>query len=324
MSAGQQFDGGNAMTLRILLTGGSGMVGTNIQEHPLTRQYRILAPSSSELDLCDQVAVDTYLSRHHPDLIIHAAGRVGGIQANMQDPIAFLDQNLQMGRNVVLGAWRTGVAKLINLGSSCMYPRDRDQALHESDLLSGKLEPTNEGYALAKIAVERLCSYVSMKEGFEYKTLIPCNLYGRYDNFDPKRSHMVPSIIHKLHQAKLRGDDTVEIWGDGQARREFMYAGDLADCIWRAVVRFDTLPLLMNVGLGQDYTVHEYYATAARVIGYTGRFVHDLYRPVGMRRKLLDVNRCQNWGWQASTSLEAGLAASYEFYLKNKTQGDGP
>lgn len=325
MSAGTVSQDRSSAPLRVFLTGGGGMVGLNIREHPLARGYEVLAPTSRELDLCDPAAVDAYLERYRPALVIHAAGKVGGIQANMQDPVAFLDQNLQMGRNVILGARRAKVARLINLGSSCMYPRDRDLALHEGDLLSGALEPTNEGYALAKIAVSKLCDYICAgQEGFQYKTLIPCNLYGRHDSFDPQRSHMVPAIIHKLHQAKTRGCDTAEIWGDGQARREFMYAGDLADCIWRAVARFDTLPQRMNVGLGKDYTVDEYYEVAARVVGYSGRFVHDLNRPVGMRRKLLDVSQSRNWGWRARTSLEDGLAASYDFYLSNGIQGKEP
>lgn len=301
---------------RILLTGGRGMVGTNVLDHTQARGHEILAPTSQELDLCNEAAVSSYLRQHQPDLVIHAAGKVGGIQANIQDPVQFLDQNLQMGRNLVLSARRLGVPRLINLGSSCMYPRDRDQALREDDLLSGPLEPTNEGYALAKIAVARLCSYISAAgDGFTYKTLVPCNLYGRGDSFAAERSHMVPSIIHKLYQARQYGQLSVDIWGDGQARREFMYAGDLADCIWRAVSHFDTLPLLMNVGLGRDHTVDEYYALTADVVGFSGTFRHDLDRPVGMRRKLLAVDLCTKWGWQAPTSLRQGLESTFDFYL---------
>ncbi|MBV2180185.1 MAG: GDP-L-fucose synthase [Castellaniella sp.] len=311
--------------MRILLTGGSGMVGSNILDHPLASGYEILAPSSCELDLCRSSDVEAYMARWQPDLVIHAAGKVGGIQANMLDPVGFLSRNLEMGHNVVLGAKKIGVARLINLGSSCMYPRGREHALHEDDLLSGKLEPTNEGYALAKILVAKLCDFVSaMQDGFQYRTIIPCNLYGRHDSFDPARSHMVPSIIRKLHQAKIQGHDSVEIWGDGQARREFMYAGDLADCIWRAVARFDTLPQMMNVGIGRDYTVDEYYTAAARIIGYQGRFLHNLNRPIGMRRKLLDIARSESWGWRPRTSLDAGLAASYDFYLRNGIQEGRP
>ena len=184
-------------------------------------------------------------------------------------------------------------------------------------ILSGALEPTNEGYALAKIATARLCEFVAREDSAaSYKTLVPCNLYGRHDNFDPARSHLIPAIIHKMHAAKQAGVDEVEIWGSGEARREFMYAGDLADAIVHAIERFDALPGIMNVGLGYDYTINEYYAAAAAVVGYGGGFVHDLSKPVGMARKLLDVGLQTDWGWTPAHSLHEGLAKTYEFYLK--------
>jgi GDP-L-fucose synthase len=233
----------------------------------------------------------------------------------MREPVRFLTENWDMGRNVVLGARAAGVPRLINLGSSCMYPKDSRRTLREEDILSGPLEPTNEAYAVAKSAVQRLCDYVGRETpAFRYKTLIPCNLYGRYDAFDPRRSHLAAAVIHKLHRAKAEDRDTVDIWGDGSARREFLYAGDLADAILAAIERFDSLPLVMNVGAGVDHTVNEYYQVAAEVVGYTGRFVHDLSKPVGMMRKLMDVSRAAAWGWTAGTPLKEGLARAYEFY----------
>jgi GDP-L-fucose synthase len=306
---------------KILLTGGGGMVGRNILEHPEIGAFEWLAPSSRELDLRDFNAVEIYLNRHQPDMVIHAAGKVGGIQANMREPVGFLLENLDMGRNIVWASYKAGIKRLINLGSSCMYPRNHSEPLGEEIVLKGELEPTNEGYALAKVVTARLCDYIMREDAsYQYKTLIPCNLYGRHDKFDPVHSHLLPAIIHKVHQAKLNHQQTVEIWGDGSARREFMYAGDLADAVVRAVDKFDTLPIYMNVGLGHDYTINEYYQVAAEVMGYTGSFVHDLSKPVGMARKLMSVERQLAWGWEAQSDLRPGVERTYEFYLKEYLQ----
>lgn len=307
--------------LRILLTGGGGMVGRNVLEHAAIGEFDVLAPRSSELDLRNFAAVQAYLQKHQPDMVIHAAGKVGGIQANMREPVGFLMDNLDMGRNIVWASHQTGIKRLINLGSSCMYPRNHSEPLVEELVLKGELEPTNEGYALAKVVTARLCDYIMREdERFQYKTLIPCNIYGRFDKFDPAHSHLVPAIIHKVHQAKQSGHETVEIWGDGTARREFMFAGDLADAMLRAITNFDTLPAYMNVGLGHDHTINDYYQAAAEVLGYTGGFVHDLSKPVGMARKLVSVERQQAWGWTARHELRDGIEKTYNYYLKECQQ----
>ncbi len=293
------------------------MVGRNFLEHAAAKDFEVAAPTSAELDLRDHGAVHAALERFQPDIVVHAAGKVGGIQANIREPVSFLLDNLDMGRNIVWASRNLGIKRLLNLGSSCMYPRDATNPLREEKVLQGELEPTNEGYALAKVTVARLCEYIGREQPeFKYKTLIPCNIYGRHDKFDPQHSHMVPAIIHKLHQAKEQGRQFVDIWGDGNARREFMYAGDLADCIWTAVQKFDTMPGTMNVGLGCDLTVNEYYEAGARVVGYNGGFKHDLSKPVGMKQKLVSVERATSWGWQAPTSLEQGLAKTYAYYLE--------
>jgi GDP-L-fucose synthase len=307
--------------MRIVLTGGGGMVGQNLLEHPSLAGFDVLAPRSGELDLRDFNAVQAYLRKCNPDMVIHAAGKVGGIQANMREPVSFLMDNLDMGRNIVWAAHEAGIKRLLNLGSSCMYPRNHNEPLTEDMVLKGELEPTNEGYALAKVVTARLCEYIMRENAsYQYKTLIPCNLYGRHDKFDPVHSHLIPAIVHKVYQAKQSGLKAVEIWGDGTARREFMYAGDLADMLVRSIEQFDTLPSLMNVGLGYDYSINEYYETVAEVLGYEGTFTHDLSKPVGMARKLVSVERQEIWGWQAKSTLPDGILKTYEYYLKEQLQ----
>lgn len=307
--------------LRILVTGSGGMVGRNLLEHSSIGQFDVLAPLRSQLDLCDFAALQAYLQANKPDMVIHAAGKVGGIQANMREPVDYLLANLDMGRNIVLASRQAGIKRLINLGSSCMYPRNHSEPLKEEMVLKGELEPTNEGYALAKIVTARLCEYIMREDAsYKYKTLIPCNIYGRYDKFDPVNSHLLPAIIHKIYQAKKSGKEIVEIWGNGMARREFMYAGDLSDAIVRAISNFETLPNYMNVGLGYDHTVNEYYQAAAEVIGYCGAFEHDLGKPVGMARKLVSVELQTNWGWSARHELRDGIEKTYNYYLKESQQ----
>lgn len=293
------------------------MVGKNFLENKASKTFDILAPTHSELNLLNYADVENYLRKAAPDIIIHAAGKVGGIQANINNPVLFLVENLDIGRNVVLAARKTGIKKLINLGSSCMYPRNAMNPLKEECVLAGELEPTNEGYALAKIVTARLCSYIFHEDNtYQYKTLIPCNLYGRWDKFDIYNAHLIPAIIDKLHKAKQAGHNEVVIWGDGKARREFMDAEDLAGCLAVAVEKFDSLPSIMNVGLGYDYTIDEYYQMAAQIIGYRGKFVHDTGKPAGMKQKLVDIHKQNQWGWRAQMDIQTGIAKTYSFYLE--------
>jgi len=301
--------------MKVLVTGANGMVGKNLIERLISEKgVEILQPRRNELDLLNQEAVDAYMNQHQPDFVFHLAAKVGGIQANINEPVAFLVDNMVMNTNVIMSAMRAGIAEVVNLGSSCMYPRNRD-VLQESDMLTGELEPTNEGYALAKITAARLCQYISASKGLLYKTIVPCNIYGRHDHFDPVRSHMVPAVIRKLHEAKENGATEVSIWGDGESRREFMYVDDLVDFLMLAMCDMKSLPDLVNVGLGFDYSINEYYQSGASIVGYEGDFTHDRSKPSGMRKKMMDVSLAHQLGWQAKTSLQEGMKKTYEFYL---------
>ncbi|KRW97952.1 GDP-L-fucose synthase [Paracoccus sp. MKU1] len=304
---------------RLFVTGGHGMVGSTLRSHPGIEAWEVLAPARAELDLCDAAALRDWLARHRPDAVVHAAGVVGGIQANMAEPVRFLAENARIGLNLLTACREIGIRMLLNLSSSCVYPRDLGRGLSEEQILTGALEPTNEGYALAKIMTMRLVDYACREDrSLQWHTLIPCNLYGPHDKFDPRQSHLVPAIIHKIHRARIEGHETVEIWGDGSARREFMYAGDLAEAILRALADPSALPPVMNVGPGVDHTINDYYNVVAEVIGWQGRFIHDLGKPVGMRRKLLSVTRQAEWGWAPRTGLREGIAATYAWYLEHQ------
>ena len=308
--------------MKILITGAGGMVGRNLIADSRCADHHVLAPSRANLDLTDAVATLAFVDRNRPDLIINAAGLVGGIQANMASNARFLAENLAIGLNVLNAAARSDVPRLINLGSSCMYPKDLDGVLTEDRLLTARLEPTNEGYALAKIAGCKLTTALG-REGVAriWRTLIPCNLYGAFDHYESSRSHMVAAALDKVERAVRDDAKTVEIWGDGEARREFLFAADLADFIWRFHDRLADLPEVMNVGVGEDVTINDYYRACALAVGYRGGFSHDLTRPVGMRRKLLDVSAQSELGWRPPTPLAAGLLATVADFRRQYPDG---
>jgi GDP-L-fucose synthase len=294
------------------------MVGRNILEHPRIKEIEILAPSRSDLNLLDKIQVKNFLTSHKIDMVIHAAGIVGGILANINAPVKFLVENTDMARNLIMCSYEAGISEFINLGSSCMYPRNRSGELAEDMLMDGPLEPTNEGYALSKIFAARLCQYLCHEHpGLHYKTLIPCNLYGRWDHFHSgDKSHLIAAIFDKISVAQHSHTSDVVIWGTGRVRREFMYASEIADAILWAIDHIDNIPDILNVGMGVDYTITEYYEAIAEVFGYKEKFMYDTSKPEGMSRKLLNVSKLTSLGWTCSTNLREGIRKTYEYYCE--------
>lgn len=300
----------------ILITGASGMVGRALQT-ALSHLHHLLTPTRAEVDYTDKSATHLYFKKTKPDFVFHLAAKVGGIAANIADPVGFFYETMQINLNVIHAAYQTGVPKFLYVGSSCMYPKDRE-ILTESDLLTGELEPTNEGYAFSKLAGMLFCNYLNTQYHTKYKTIIPTNLYGEHDHFDEKRSHLVPAIILKVHNAMKTKNKIISIWGDGEARREFMYIGDLVNALLKAFFEFDTLPTVTNIGLGYDYSVNDYYHIVAKMMDYQGEFRHDLNKPTGMQRKHLDVSKATAWGFTANTSITEGVQRVYDYALKHK------
>ncbi|MEO3712126.1 GDP-L-fucose synthase [Roseateles sp. 2.12] len=300
---------------RIFVTGHRGMVGSALVRRLQARGYtQILTRSRAELDLLDQAAVYRYLVEHRPDYVFIAAAKVGGILANDTERADFLFQNLQIELNLIHGAHRAGVQRLLFLGSSCIYPRDCPQPIREEALLSGPLEPTNEPYAIAKIAGVKLAESYSRQHGRQYISVMPTNLYGPGDNYDLQTSHVLPALIRKAHEAKQRGDVSITVWGSGTPRREFLHVDDLAEaCVLLMETGYDG-PLL-NVGCGQDLSIRELAQTVAAVVGFEGELVFDTSKPDGTPRKLLDVSRISRLGWRARTGLAQGIASAYQDYL---------
>jgi GDP-L-fucose synthase len=305
--------------MKIYISGAYGMVGRNILQNLEEDGFEILKTRSSELNLLHYDEIKNYLNENKPDFVIHCAGKVGGIQANIKDSYGFFTENMLMGINLVKAAKEAEIKNLLNLSSSCSYPPKCENPLKEEYVFDGKLEPTNEGYAIAKASITKMCEFVTRQfNGYNYKTIIPCNLYGRYDKFGENNSHMIPAVIKKLHLAKENNINVVEIWGSGNARREFMYAGDLAQMVNYIVKNFEKMPPVLNVGLGYDYTVNEYYEIIAKIVGFNGTFVHDTAKPEGMKQKLLDITKQKEFGLKSIYSIEEGIKETYKYYLEEE------
>ena len=300
---------------KIYVAGHRGMVGSALVRRLQQAGYtNILTRTRAELDLLDQAATHAFLARERPDFIFIAAAIVGGIQANNTLRADFIYQNLMVEANLVHGAWLAGVQRLCFLGSSCIYPRDCPQPIREDYLLSGPLEPTNEPYAVAKIAGIKLCESYNRQHGTQYFSVMPTNLYGPNDNYDLANSHVLPALIRKAHEAQQRGDHELVVWGSGKPMREFLYVDDLAEaCVF--LMEKGVTDGYYNIGTGTDVTIRELAETVMSVVGFAGSIVFDSSKPDGTPRKLLDVSRLREIGWQARTPLREGIELAYRDFL---------
>ncbi len=301
---------------RIFIAGHRGMVGSALVRRLQAGGYtNVLTASRDELDLLDQRAVQAWLQANQPDYLFIAAAKVGGIQANNVYRAEFLYQNLMIEANLIHGAHLAGVQRLMFLGSSCIYPKLAPQPLREDSLLTGPLEPTNEPYAIAKIAGIKLCESYNRQYGRQYVSAMPTNLYGPNDNYDLQSSHVLPALIRKAHEAKQRGDKELVVWGTGTPLREFLYVDDLADaCVH--LMETGAADVLVNVGVGEDVSIRELATLVCEVVGFQGELVFDTSKPDGTPRKLMDVSLLASRGWRARTGLGEGIALAYSDYLK--------
>jgi GDP-L-fucose synthase len=291
----------------------------------------LITRTHAELDLTDQAAVRAFFEREKPEYVFLAAAKVGGILANNTYPAEFIRENLAIQTHVIHEAWRTGVKRLLFLGSSCIYPRDCPQPIKEEYLLTGPLEPTNRPYAVAKIAGIEMCWAYNRQYGTQFLAVMPTNLYGPGDNYHPENSHVIPALIRRFHEAKIKGDPSVTVWGTGTPRREFLYSDDMADaCVFLmnlpddpfvsllAADRHDGTPPLINIGVGEDLTIRELAETIARVVGYEGKITFDPSKPDGTPRKLLDVSRMRALGWGVRVVMRNGLQSAYDDFLRQR------
>jgi GDP-L-fucose synthase len=305
---------------QILVTGASGMVGQALVARLRRDGYlNLLTPPSRQLDLRDQAAVDQYFGARKIDVVFHLAGRIGGIGASVAYPVEFLYENMMISLHGINAARRAGVRKLLYLSSSCVYPRDCAQPMKEDDILTGAFEPTNEGYAIAKVAAMKLCEYSNREYGTNYINLMPCNLYGYGDHFEPEKSHVVSALLYKFHEAKRRNQPAVDVWGTGTTRRELLFVDDLADAMVFFMNEIDAKDIgsFVNIGLGQDIAIRDLAATIRDIVGYSGEIVFDPSKPDGMPRKLLDVSQATRLGWCAKVKINKGLKLTYDWFLRN-------
>jgi GDP-L-fucose synthase len=307
--------------VKILITGATGMLGRALVKNLAFQSHEILTPTRLELDLLIQDQVFNYLDSNEPDLIIHCAAQVGGIAANINDPAVFLMNNLSIDNNLLSAARKIKLRNLIYIASSCMYPKNYRQPLVETDVLKGALEETNEGYAIAKIAGTKTTVFVAEQEKLNWKVLVPSNLYGPGDSYDPAKSHLLAAIIRKVSEAKTKNTREIDVWGSGNARREFTFINDLADFIGANLEKTLSWPTMMNVGCGTDYSVNEFYEAAIMVAGAKLTLRNDLSKPEGMKQKLLDSSIARSLGWNPTTTLYEGISLSFEDFNKWSLNG---
>lgn len=306
---------------KIYVAGHNGMVGSAVVRRLQALGYsNIVTRRSPELDLTHQAAVEAFFADEKPEAVVMAAAKVGGIHANDTFPAEFIYANLAIASNTIHSAYRSGTERFLFLGSSCIYPKLAPQPMAESCLLTSELEPTNEAYAIAKIAGLKLCEYYRKQYGVTYHSLMPTNLYGPGDNYHPDNSHLLPALIRRFHEAKVARADSVAIWGTGTPRRELMHADDLADAVVHAL-QLDTPPNLMNAGTGVDHTILEIAEMVKATIGFEGRIETDPSKPDGTPRKLMDSNRLEGQGWTSTISLKNGIEMTYPLFLEELRKG---
>jgi GDP-L-fucose synthase len=305
---------------KIYVAGHRGMVGSAIVRALRAAGHTaVVTRTSAELDLRDGAATRAFLAAEQPATVVMAAARVGGIKANSTEPYDFLYDNLAMAANVIDGSRRAGVRKLLFLGSSCIYPKMAPQPIREESLLSGPLEVTNEAYAIAKITGIKLCDHARAQYGCDFISAMPCNLYGTGDNFSLENSHVLPALIRKMHEAKLRGDASLRLWGTGTPLREFLHADDLAEACVLLLERYSQAGHI-NVGSGEELSIRQLAEQIAQVVGFTGRLEFDPSMPDGTPRKLMDVSRIRALGWKPRISLTEGIRSAYAWYLANSAE----
>jgi GDP-L-fucose synthase len=311
---------------KIYITGHLGLVGSAIVRQLEARGFtNLLMRTRKELDLTNQAAVQAFFKNEQPDYVIHAAGKVGGIHANNTYPADFIYQNIMMEANVINSAYENKVKRLLFLGSTCIYPKAVEQPMREDAILTDTLEPTNEPYALAKIAGIKLCESYNRQHDTDFRSVMPTNLYGINDNFHPENSHVIPALMRRFHEAKMNNDTEVVVWGTGNAMREFLYVDDMAAAslfvleLDEQTYQANTKPMLshINIGTGVDITIREMAETMKQVVGFEGELTFDITKPDGAPRKLIDVSRLSDIGWEYTTVLKEGLKKTYKWYLHN-------
>src|SRR5213593_1140960 len=304
-------------TDKIFVAGHRGMVGSALMRRLEAEAFcKLVTRERAQLDLTDESAVGKFFAGEKPVIVIVAAARVGGIKANNDYPVEFLLDNLRIQNNVIHWAYESGVRKLLFLGSSCIYPKFAPQPIPETALLSGPLEPTNEAYAIAKIAGVKLCQAFSREYGAKFVSAMPTNLYGANDNFDLETSHVLPALIRKAHEAKVRKDQKLTVWGSGNPRREFLHVDDLASACLLLLEKYDSSEII-NVGCGEEISIRELAELICEVVGFDGDLAWDATKPDGTPRKLLDVSKLRALGWKPSIPLRDGIARTYEWFLAN-------